>query len=146
METLTFKTIIAAPREKVWNTMLEKSTYQEWTTPFQEGSTFDGTWEKGSEIQFFSTQQDGGIYALIAESRPYEFISLKHLGEIKNGQKSPWPHTGTGEMFENYTFNKVDDGANTEVVIDLSIPADWKEMFSRTWPLALAKLKEICER
>lgn len=94
MEKITFTTIINAPREKVWNTMLEKDTYQEWTVPFHEGSTYDGNWEEGSEMKFIGPSEDGsigGMYALIAVSRPYEFVSIKHLGEFKDGEKIPWP-------------------------------------------------------
>jgi len=147
MEKLTFSIIINAPREKVCNTMLEKDTYQEWTTPFQEGSTYDGSWDEGNEIKFIGPiEKDGvsGMYAVIAANRPYEFVSIKHLGEIKNGEKNPWPVTEGQEGYENYTFKDADGG--TEVLVELTVPAEWKDMFNEMWPRALTKLKEITER
>jgi len=148
VEKLTYTTVINAPREKVWNTMLEKDTYQEWTAPFHEGSTFDGNWEEGSEMKFIGPSEDGsvsGMYAVIAANRPYEFISIKHLGEFKDGERTPWPIAeGQEEGYENYTFKDTDTG--TEVLVELTVPAEWKDMFDDMWPRALAKLKEIAER
>ena len=147
MEKLTFTTIINAPREKVWNTMLEKDTYQEWTGTFQEGSTYEGTWEEGSEIKFIGPSEEGsvsGMYAVIAANRPYEFVSIKHLGELKGEEKNPWPVAEGQEGYENYTFKDVDGG--TEILVELMVPAEWKDMFSEMWPKALAELKKITER
>lgn len=147
MEKITFSTIINASREKVWNTMLEKDTYQKWTVPFHEGSTYDGNWEEGSEIKFIGPSEDGslsGMYAVIAVNRPHEFILIKHLGELKNGEKNPWPVVKGQEGYENYTFKDVEDG--TEVLVELTVPAEWKDMFNNMWPKSLAILKEISEK
>ena len=43
----------------------------------------------------------------------------------------------------NITF--IDKNGNTEVLVDLDIADEWKEMFEGLWPKALAKLKEMCE-
>lgn len=146
MEKITFSIVINAPREKVWSTMLEKETYQKWTTAFHEGSTYEGNWEKGSEMLFVGPSEDGGVggmYALVVENRPHEFVSVQHLGEISGGEKKPWPALEGQEGYENYTFRDVDGG--TEVVVDLTIPSEWKGMFSEMWPKALEALKAITE-
>ena len=147
MEKITFSIVIHAPREKVWNTMLTKDTYEKWTAAFHEGSTFVGSWEKGSEIEFLGPDEQGnlsgGMYARVVENRPHEFVSVQHLGEMKDGQKVPWPITPGMEGFENYSFADVDGG--TEVSIELTIPKEWKDMFVEAWPKALEKLKMITE-
>lgn len=147
MEKLTFSIIISASRKKVWDTMLEKDTYQKWTASFHEGSTYDGDWAEGSEIEFIGPSEDGsilGMYALIAVNRLHEFVSIRHLGELKNGEKSPWPVVEGQEGYENYTFKDANGG--TELLVELAVPAEWKDMFNDMWPKALAKLKEITER
>ena len=45
MPTLHFDIHIAAPRERVWRTMLYTPTYERWTATFCEGSRYDGSWE-----------------------------------------------------------------------------------------------------
>lgn len=84
------------------------------------------------------------MYAVIATNRPHEFISIKHLGELKNGEKNPWPVVEGQEGYENYTFKDVDGG--TEVLVELTVPAEWKDMFNDMWPKSLAILKEISEK
>lgn len=147
MEKLRFVITINAPREKVWNTMLEKNTYQKWTSSFHKGSTYEGNWKEGSEMKFIGPSQDGnisGMYALIVANRPYEFVSIKHLGDFNNDGKNPWPVVQGQETYENYTFKDVDGG--TEMIVELTVPVEWKEMFNDMWPKALVRLKEIVEK
>jgi len=40
MNNLQFTIDINAPKEKVWDVMLTKETYDQWAGAFQEGSTF----------------------------------------------------------------------------------------------------------
>lgn len=99
---------------------------------------FIGVDENGKEA--------GGMYSRIKEARPYEFVSIEHLGMIN----------GTGEVdttseevkkwtpaFENYTFTDTEGG--TEVLVEMDISEEWKDMFNDMWPKALTILKEIAE-
>lgn len=148
MEKLQFKTIINAPVKKVWNTMLNDSTYREWTKSFHAGSYFEGSWDQGSDIQFLAKEEDGkssGMYSRIKENRRYEFISIQHLGEISKGIKTPWPVSSEfNEGLENYSFREVDGG--TELTVEMDSPAEYKEMFEGMWPKALATLKDLSEK
>ena len=49
---LTYEIDINASPEKVWHTMLDKETYEQWTAVFSAGSTYEGSWEEGAEIHF----------------------------------------------------------------------------------------------
>jgi uncharacterized protein YndB with AHSA1/START domain len=158
MENLHFSIEINAPKEKVWDTMLGDRTYREWTTVFSPGSYYEGDWEKGSKILFLGPDEDGklsGMTSVIAENRPYEFISIKHLGEVKNGVED----TTSKEVLawagalENYTF--VEKDGQTEVQVDMigndqaeetKQSKEMTEMFKDMWPKALQKLKELAER
>jgi L-rhamnose mutarotase len=146
MEKLHFSIKINAPKEKVWNTMLGDKTYQEWTSVFAPGSSYEGSWDEGSEIHFIDPASNQGMFSVIKENKPYEFISIKHLGEIQNGEKKEWydEKMQGGEFLENYTFNEVDGG--TEVLVDMDIVEEYKEMMAELWPKALEKLKEIAEK
>jgi hypothetical protein len=150
MEKLHFSTFIDAPRQKVWRTMLDDAPYREWTRAFSEGSHYIGSWEKGSEIRFLGpdpeTGEEGGMYSRIKENRQDEFISVEHLGIIKNGVVD----TTSDEVkkwtpaFENYTFRDKDGG--TEVSVDMDVDDTYKAMFEETWPKALNSLKELAEK
>ena len=128
--------------------MLEDATYREWTSVFNpSGSYYEGSWEEGSDMRFLGPDTDGtvsGMISRIKESRPYDFISIQHLGEIHKGEEKLWPQEqwGGAEAFENYTFKEVDGG--TEVVVDMiGVPDEYAEMFKDMWPKGLEKLKEL---
>lgn len=148
-EKLHYEIKINAPVEKVYHSMIEQSTYQEWTKAFNETSRFDGSWEKGSKILFIGSDSEGnvgGMVSRIEENIPNQFISIEHLGEVKGDQEilsGPSVDTWSGSH-ENYTF--VDDNGNTLLKVDLDSNTEFKDYFDGTWPIALSKLKEICER
>ncbi len=144
MEKIHFTTTITAPKEKVWDIMLADQTYREWTAPFHEGSYYEGSWEQGSDIRFLSPDGNGMV-ARIAEARPYEFISIEHLGMVNQGvvdTTSEEVRAWAGAR-EEYTFTE-EDGVTT-LQIDLDTSEEYKEMFSDMWPKALAELKRIVE-
>jgi uncharacterized protein YndB with AHSA1/START domain len=146
-----YEIVIHAPREKVWKTMLEDATYREWTAAFSEGSYFKGDWSEGSKMLFLGPDpehpdKEGGMVSMIEKNVPNEYISIKHLGVMKDGVED----TTSDEVkkwtpsHENYTFTDVDGG--TKVSVDMDVYEDYKAMFDEMWPKALAKLKEIAEK
>ncbi len=151
MEKLTFTTIINASSEKVWHAMLDDATYREWTKPFNEGSHYEGEWETGSEMRFIGIddkgKESGGMYSRIKEARPYEFVSIEHLGMINEAGEIDTTSEAVKKWtpaFENYTF--IENDGDTEVLVEIDISDEWKDMFNEMWPKALAILKEITEK
>ena len=149
MEKLQFKIDINAQKEKVWDTMLEDRTYRIWTEEFTPGSHYIGSWEEGSKILFLGPANDGklgGMVSRIKENKLHKFISIEHLGEVLDGIEdttSDRVKIWAGAL-ENYTFIDKDD--KTELVVDMVINEEFKEMFEGLWPKALQKLKSICEK
>lgn len=147
MEKNEYRITINATREKVWNTLWNDDTYRAWTAPFAEGSNARTDWKKGSKVLFLDNNNEGMV-STIAENRPNEYMSIRHLGIVKNGvedydseESKKW-----GNSFENYTLKFVNGG--TELVVDMSsdsIPEEYKDYFAQTWPKALNKLKELAE-
>lgn len=150
MQKLHFSILINAPKDKVWHSMLDDKPYREWTKAFNEGSYYKGNWEKGSKILFLgpdpNTGEEGGMVSRIAENKPYEFISIEHLGIVQNGVEDTTSEVARkwAPAFENYTFNDK-DGA-TEVLVDIDIEDEHAQMFNEMWPEALRKLKKLAEK
>lgn len=150
-EKMHFEINISAPVKKVWDIMLNQETYKEWTAVFEPTSYYEGSWEKGAKIQFLSSSRGGGMVSEIADNIKYKYISIRHLGEIRDGAED----TTSEEIkkwapaYENYTF--IENGQETKLEIDMEMQTSevsikMKEMFEDMWPKALLKLKEICER
>ena len=145
MKPMNFSITIRAPKEKVWNTMLQQETYRIWTAEFGEGSYYEGSWEQGKKIRFLGPDGSGGMTSVIAENKPYRYLSIKHQGIIKNGiDDTESPEAKAWSGYENYTF--AERGDSTELKVELSaIPAEFEQYMADTWPKALARLKSLCE-
>src|SRR5687768_13856991 len=146
MQKLHFSVVVNAPKEKVWHAMLDAESYREWTRAFNEGGYYQGSWEKGSKILFLGpdpeTGKEGGMVSRIADNKPYEFLSIEHLGIVQNGVEDTTSEAARkwAPAYENYTF-KGKDGA-TEVLVDVDMEDEHAEMFKNMWPAALERLKE----
>jgi uncharacterized protein YndB with AHSA1/START domain len=141
---LTFEIDINASIEKVWDTMLGKETYEQWVAVFSPDtdSSYEGSWEQGSEIRFVN--RDGsGMQAEVVENRLHEYVSLKHLYMLKDGAPDMEDMSDWFPAYENYAFREKDGG--TAVSVELDMPEEWAEMFSELWPKALEKLKGLSE-
>ena len=145
MEKMTFKATINAPREKVWEVLWGKESYPAWTSAFAEGSKVDTDWKKGSKA-IFHDGKGQGMVSTIAENKPNEYMSIKHLGVIKNGvedleseEVKEW-----AGAFENYTLKT--NNNKTELMVDMDTAEAYRDYFLKTWPVALAKVKELAER
>lgn len=145
MKTLTFETTIGAPRHQVCATMLAPDTYQAWTAAFCEGSCFVGSWEAGARIRFLGPSGDGMV-AEIAENRPGEFVSIRHLGMIENGVEDTTSEKvrAWAPAYENYAFADAPGGCRLTVTLD-TVP-EYEAFMQETFPKALALLKDLCER
>ncbi|OGD21222.1 MAG: ATPase [Candidatus Aminicenantes bacterium RBG_16_63_16] len=147
MKKLRFSVVINAPKEKVWKTMLENDTYRKWTDVFSPGSYYVGDWSEGSKILFLAPGEKGemGMVGRIRDSRPYEYVSIEHLGLVQNGEEDTSSDAAKGWAggYENYTFKEKEGG--TEVIVDLNTPDEFKKMLEDTWPQALQKLKALSE-
>ncbi len=149
-EKMHFEIMIQAPIQKVWDTMLNKESYEKWTTIFDPNSSYEGSWEKGSKMTFLGTA-GFGMVSEIAENIPYQYISIKHVGEIRDGVLVTTEEDALNwdKEYENYTFT--DKGGETYLEVDLEMEAslttpEMKQLLQEMWPQALLKLKEICEK
>mgnify|MGYP001591397164 FL=1 len=150
MQKLHFSIVIQAPIEKVWRAMLDNEPYREWTRAFNSDSYYEGNWAKGSKMLFLGpdpkTGQLGGMVSRIAENKPYEYLSIEHIGIMQNGVEDTESEAAKKwtPAFENYTLT-FKDGA-TEVLVDIDIADEMTEEFRNMWPDALKRLKTIAER
>lgn len=145
MEKHEFKITINGPREKVWQVLWDDASYREWTSVFAPGSYAKTDWQKGSEVQFLDSNNDGMI-SKVAENIPNEYMSIEHLGHVKNGVEDR--HSEEVKKWagahENYTLKNVN--GHTELVVDMDIAEEYKDYFVKTWPKALEKVKELSEQ
>ena len=152
MKKLQFNIKVNAPVSNVYEAMLgleNKSTYEQWTSEFNPTSTYDGSWTKGSKILFIGTDEKGekgGMVSEVVENIPDQYVSVRHYGLVKDDKEiteGPEVEKWAGGI-ENYTFE--DNNGTTEITVDLDATDDFVEYMNQTYPKALEKLKENCEK
>lgn len=148
MKKVNYAIVINAPAEKVFRTMIDKPTYQQWTATFNPTSTFEGSWNKGEKIYFIGFGEDGkkgGMVARIAENIANRFISIQHLGILDGDNEiteGPMVESWQGAL-ENYTFSETNDV--TTLSVDVDTDEKYLDYFNDAWPKALGVLKDLCE-
>jgi len=135
---------IAAPVARVFRLMLDPDGYRDWTSPFAEGSYYEGSWRQGEKIKFLGPT-GGGMLAEVAELRPNEFLSIRHLGFMVDGVEDTESDAvrAWAPAYENYTFSTTPAG--TRLVVDQEVTEEWEKDIAAAWPKALARLKALCE-
>lgn len=152
MKKLQFTVSINAPVTRIYDFMLgisSKSTYEQWTSLFNPTSTYEGSWNKGNKILFIGVDEKGekgGMVSRIAENIPNRFVSTQHYGLVKGDKEiTEGPEVEKwANGFENYTFEE--NNGTTTVTVDLDTTEDFVGYFKETYPKALDKLKELCEK
>ena len=152
MKKLQFKVTIKAPVSRIYDLMLgisNKSTYEQWTALFNPTSTYEGSWEKGTKILFIGVDENGekgGMVSRIVDNIPNRFVSIQHYGlykadkEITEGPDvEKWANG-----YENYSFEE--NNGSTTLTVDLDVNDDFLDYMNETYPQALDKLKELCEK
>lgn len=145
MKKLEFSITINASPEKVWDIIVGKDTYSQWTAPFAEGSNVETDWKKGSKALFLDGKGNGMVSEIV-ESIPGKFLSIHHLGEVKDGVEDPTTYQGEqwGDALENYTLKEID--GKTVWVVNTDMNDEYVQYMEETFPLALAKVKELAEK
>ncbi len=144
IKRIQFTATINAPADRVFTLMTGPESYKKWTSAFMAGSYYDGSWQQGEKIKFLAPS-GGGMVAEIAENKPNQFISIRHLGFVMNGVEDTESEAvrAWAPAYENYTFES--SSAGTKLIVDQEIPEEWEAHMTEAWPKALNQLKAICE-
>ncbi|MBP6219387.1 MAG: SRPBCC domain-containing protein [Oligoflexales bacterium] len=148
-EVLRFSVNIHASAQTVYQRMLDQKYYREWTKVFNPESHYVGIWEKRSMLRFIGVDgkgHKGGMVSRVRENIPGKFVSIEHLGLLK-GEKEILSGSEVDSWagsLENYKFTS--DGTKTILDVYLDSNQEFSSYFLETWPKALDRLKEICEK
>lgn len=145
MQKINFSININALKEKVWEMLWDLDSYRSWTSAFAVGShAITENWKEGSKVLFLGPNNNGMV-STVAVNKPNEYMSFKHLGEVKNGVEdtsSDQVKAWAGST-ENYTLTS--ENGITTLAIDMDIADEFKEMFEKMWPNALSNVKDLAE-
>jgi uncharacterized protein YndB with AHSA1/START domain len=135
---------IHAPKEKVWDILLNDEYTRIWYAEFSEGSHAETDWKVGSKAVFIDNSKSGLVAKVIA-NQPNEFISVEYQGLISDGKEDYASDNATGIKGDRETYQLVEKGGETHLSIDLDISEAYFEFMSEAWDKALQKIKALSE-
>jgi hypothetical protein len=130
--------------KKVWEILWNDDTYRQWTKAFSDTSYAKSDWKEGSKILFLDGE-GSGMYSTIAKKVPNEFMSFKHIGEIKNNIEQPLTSESASwsGSTENYTLKE--NNGTTRLSVDIGMVDEHKAAFEKMFPEALNNVKQLAE-
>ena len=144
MKDLQFSVDIAAPVARVWDCMFDATAYRDWTSAFADGSYFEGVWAAGRRLRFLDPR-GFGMEAIVDEAVTHKVMSLRLVGEIKEGRPVAGSPLSRTPAHERYVFSAAPSGG-THLVIHLQSWDDgFTDFLQTTWPQALKRLKALAE-
>jgi uncharacterized protein YndB with AHSA1/START domain len=142
MKTIQKTKQINAPKEKVWNVLLEDTYNRIWMAEFMEGSHAKTDWIVGHKVRFLDNDNNG-IVGRILTKQPYDVIEMEYDGEVKNGEddfESDLAKSMKGAT-ENYYLSE--ENGVTTLKIEVNMDEKWHDMMSAAWDKALDKIDEL---
>ncbi len=142
-EKLNFDISIEATPAKVWQVLWDDTTYRQWTSVFAEGSYAIASpdWSTGSRVHFL-TPKGEGMYSEVAENKPKEVMTFKHLGELKDFKEQP--ASAWSGATETYRLEEKD--GTVKLTASMDATDEFKDYFTQTFPKAFNIVKELSEK
>jgi uncharacterized protein YndB with AHSA1/START domain len=140
IEQLKFEIEINTTPEQLWQALFSKENYSIWTSPFCEGSYYNGEMKQGSRIHFMAPSGEG-MYSDVAFCKENELMVFRHIGMIKNNVELPLDDDmkrWTG-CFETYRLILKDNKTLLKVEVD-AVEA-YANFLQKAFPQALQILK-----
>ncbi|MBZ8142456.1 ATPase [Rubrivivax gelatinosus] len=143
-KTVRFQIDIEAPVSTVFRTMLDPGCYRQWASAFAEGTYYEGEWRQGGRLRFLAPSGDG-MLSEVAEHRPDECTSIRHLGMIAGGAEDTSSDMARAWASARETYRFVALPGGTRVEVEQDATEEFVAYLADAWPKALQQLKALCE-
>jgi uncharacterized protein YndB with AHSA1/START domain len=145
IKTIKKSITVNAPKERVWEVLLDDAYTRQWYSEFKEGSHAETDWQEGSPAKFLDTD-NCGMLGRIVQNRPYELIDIEYDGFIMHGKEDRESEGAVAAKgsHEIYRLSESDGATRLDIASDMG--EDWYEGMSEAWDRALQRLKELAEK
>ncbi len=103
------------------------------------------TGKKAATYNFYQPD-GGGMFSKIEQSKLNEFMSFRHLGEIKNFEKQPIDEKTKLWSGGAECYSLKEENGNTMLDVNLDTLENFGEYLSEKFPKALAAVKQLAEQ
>ncbi|WP_132054489.1 VOC family protein [Pseudocnuella soli] len=143
-ETMHFSVQISAPREKVWEVLLEDHYYRQWTAAFHPGSFAEGDWSEGGTVYFKTPEGDGMVSKVLAH-QPGTIISFVHESVLHNNEEVPDHPQSERWRGAREIYRAENNGDGTQLSIEVDVIDEYKKHMESSWQKALQIVRSLAE-
>jgi uncharacterized protein YndB with AHSA1/START domain len=136
---------IKAPREKVWNVLIDDACTRVWYAEFSEGTHAETDWNVGSKA-LFTDSSGSGLLAKVAVNKPNEMLSVSYEGIINSGKEDYESDIARQVKGGHETYWLKENNGNTYLEIECTMAPEMIEQMSEAWEKALEKVRELAEK
>jgi uncharacterized protein YndB with AHSA1/START domain len=145
IQTIMKSVEIKAPKEKVFNVLVDDSMSRIWYAEFMEGTHAVTDWKEGSPVSFIDGTNNGIIGRVIA-NKPGELLSVEYDGFIKDGAEDYESEGAKATKGSRETYHLSEKNGVTTLDIESDMGSEYFEMMSKSWDKALEKIKALAEK
>ncbi len=135
---------INAPKQQVWNILVEDEYTRDWYSEFSPGSHVETDWKEGGKA-VFSDHTNCGMVAKIIANKPLEELAFEYTGFLKDGVED-YESEGAKAMKggkEIYILKGENGTTHLDIASDMG--DEWFDSMSVAWDKALKKVKQLAE-
>jgi uncharacterized protein YndB with AHSA1/START domain len=135
---------IKAPKENVWEVLLNDRFTRQWYAEFSEGSHADTDWKLGSKA-IFTDHSGSGIFGTIIANEPFKLLSIEYLGFLNKGVEEYEGKIADSVKGSVESYRLLEENNITKLFIECDMEEAMYEMMSAAWEKALEKIKAFSE-
>ena len=136
---------ISAPKEKVWDVLLNDKFSRQWYAEFSEGSHAETDWKVGSKV-VYTDNSKGGLVGKVIANKPNEELTVEFTGVVYNAVENYDSEDAKAMKGALETYKLSGKSGNTNLAIESDMGEEWFEPMSQAWDKALGKIKSLSEK
>ena len=136
---------IHAPKEKVWDVLINPKFVSTWVSEFSEGSRVEADWDVGGTV-LYKDRAGNGLKARVTDNRPNRLLKVVHESILNHGVEDPESDDLPKWRGCKEAYLLSEKGSVTTLSIESEVPEEYFESFKSLWDKSLQKIKELAEK
>jgi uncharacterized protein YndB with AHSA1/START domain len=146
METKVIKKSIGinAPKEKVWDVLIQDKLTRMWYAEFSEGTYAETDWQQGSKVAF-KDKSESGMVGTVVVNNPGEMLAVEYQGIVAEGKEDYDSNMAQDVKGGREIYRLAEKYGVTQLDIESDMTPEYFDTMSQSWDKALQKIKSLAE-